>query len=245
MATKLDLTGAPSKGRLMPQGASIGVISASVTAMRSHGELQTWFDPVSGAALQSRRIGSGRDSRMKTHRFLQTGVWRERRTPDASTQTTAPETWPLRSAAQLSYPPDVKREPVITPLMLLSRASALALRTKPGKLDYIVLTDTQVYRVVLESRPDTVMQANVQLEPGANGAGIHGERTVRRVDVRPHLLGEAPEEEPFSLMELEGETALMIDRETGIPLQIQGRWMRVGTVTVPLTRARLRSGCQP
>jgi hypothetical protein len=108
-----------------------------------------------------------------------------------------------------------------------------------------VLTDTQVYRVVLESRPDTVMQANVQLEPGANGAGIHGERTVRRVDVRPHLLGEAPEEEPFSLMELEGETALMIDRETGLPLQIQGRWMRVGTVTVPLTRARLRSGCRP
>jgi hypothetical protein len=239
------LTQPPGKNALQPRGASVGVISVALSAMRSQGEQKVWFDPVSGAALQSRRLGQGRDSRLKVHRFLQSGVWRERRSPDENSPDTAPDAWPLRSSAAIAYPADAERHPVIAPLMLLARASTLALRAQPGKLDEIVLGDTRIHRVVLESREESTIEVNLRVQTGDRMEQLSGRRLARRVDLRPHLLGEGGEEEMFSLLELEGETTLTIDRATGLPLQIEGQWMRVGAVTVTLTQAKLREGCQP
>lgn len=228
---------------LLPGGKSVGLLEAELSAMRSRGELQIWFDPVSGAALQSRRVGFGKDSRLKSHRFLAGAVRRERRAPDTADASGTPETWPLKSASEIALPPDVDGRAVITPLMLLSRAAALAMRPQAGKVDYVVFTDTQAYRVMLESRSEETLNARSSLDRGHGPEAINGTRTVRRVDLRPHLLGDNAEEEPFSLLELEGETALMIDRKTGLPLQIRGNWLRVGTVTVNLASARLRGNC--
>lgn len=228
---------------LLPGGESVGLLEAELNAMRSRGELQTWFDPISGVALQSRRVGFGKDSRLKSHRFLAGAVRRERRAPDAADASGTPETWPLTSASEIALPPDVGGRAVITPLMLLSRAAALGMRPKTGKVDYVVFTDTQAYRVMLESRNEETINTSFSLDRGRGPEAINGSRTVRRVDLRPHLLGDKAEEEPFSLLELEGETALMIDRETGLPLQIRGNWLRVGKVTVNLASARLRGQC--
>ena len=228
---------------LLPGGESVGLLKAEFSAMRSRGELQIWFDPISGSALQSRRVGFGKESRLKSHRFLAGAVRRERRAPDAADALGTPETWPLKSASEIPLPPDVDGSAVITPLMLLSRAAALAMRPQPGKVDEVVFTDTQAYRVVLESRGEEAMNARFSLDRGHGQEAVNGMRSVRRVDLRPHLLGDKAEEEPFSLLELEGETALMIDRATGLPMQIRGNWLRVGTVTVNLSSARLRSNC--
>ena len=70
-----------------------------------------------------------------------------------------------------------------------------------------------------------------------------GKRAVRRVDLRPHPVGSMDGNEAFSLLELEGEVALLIDLETGLPLRITGEWMRVGSVAVTLTQASLRGEC--
>jgi hypothetical protein len=233
------------KNALQPQGQSVGVISVEFSAMRSQGEQQLWIDPVTGAALQSRRIGHGRDSRLKLHRFLRSGVWRERRSPDETSPPSSPDTWPLRSATEITYPPEAQSHPVIAPLMLLARASSLALRARPGKLDEIVLGDTRLHRVVLESREDASAQVNLTVRTGAKEEQLSGTRAVRRVDLRPHLLGDGEDDEAFSLLELEGETTLTIDRATGLPLRIEGQWMRVGAVAVTLTQATISGGCRP
>jgi len=68
-------------------------------------------------------------------------------------------------------------------------------------------------------------------------------RTAQRVSVMPRLLGNADEKEPFSLLELTGDLAIFIDVETGLPLRIQGTWLRVGTVPADLARAEMVPGC--
>jgi hypothetical protein len=234
----------PERTYLQPGGDSVSVISARFRAMRSHGELQVWIDPQRGTALQSRRTGYGRDSRLKTHRFLQGAVWRERRSPDANAEDASPEVWPLRSATLVSYPPEAGRNPVITPLMLLERASSLARRPQTGKVDHFVLVDTGLYRVMLESREQETLDAEFSLQTRAGARVVSGTRAVRRVDLRPHPVGSVEGNEAFSLLELEGEVALLIDLETGLPLRITGGWMRVGSVAVTLTQASLRDGCR-
>ena len=228
---------------LQPRGATVGLLEASLSAMKSAGEQQIWFEPSSGQVLQIRRVGHGRDSRIKLHRVMKDGVWRERRSPEKGQDGSAPETWPLRSAGMIPYPAEVGRSAVIAPLLLLQRASSLATRPTPGKLDFPVMGDTRLHRVVLESRPDSTLDADVRIERDGRVEQLSGTRTVRHVDLRPHLLGKDGEDEAFSLLELEGETSITIDIATGLPLQVTGEWLRVGSIPVTLRRARLAGHC--
>ena len=238
------LEGPAGHAFLRPRSREIALIRTRFEAMRSHGQLDTWFEPSSGAALQARRLGFGRDSRLKSWRFLAGSVWRERRAPaEGGTPGSEPRDWELRSAGLVNYPVSTRGNPVITPIMLIAEAAALALQEAPGKTTRWVFTDTQLYRVVLESRPDDTLEARFTLERGGERKEQSGERPVRRVDIRPHLQGDAPEEEAFTLLELDGELAIFVDRQLGLPLRIQGTWMTVGVIPVDLSSARLRAGC--
>ena len=118
------------------------------------------------------------------------------------------------------------------------------MRDTPGKATRWVFTDAQLYRVVLHSRPDEALDLSFTLTRGEESRAHSGERTVRRVDIRPHLQGDAPEDEPFTLLELDGEIAVFVDRETGLPARIQGTWMKVGVVPVDLAAATVDAGCK-
>ena len=72
---------------------------------------------------------------------------------------------------------------------------------------------------------------------------VRGPRVARRVAVVPRLLGDDPEKDPFSLLELTGDLAIYIDAETALPLRVQGSWLRVGSVPAELARAELEPGC--
>lgn len=229
---------------LQPRSGTVGLVRTRFEAMRSHGELDTWFDPATGAALQARRLGHGRDSRLKTWRFLSGGVWRERRAPPEGGAASAdPATWELRSAALVHYPVPVQDKPVITPIMLIAEAAALAMQAQPAKATRWVFTDAQLYRVVLQSRADDSLDVSFTLSRAQETRTQSGERTVRRVDIRAHLEGDGPEEEPFTVLELDGEIAVFVDRESGLPVRIQGTWMKVGVVPVDLAAATVSAGC--
>ena len=78
---------APQQGEaLQPRGPQVGKIHATFEAMSNTGELDTWFDPQTLGVLQTRRLSQGKNSRLKTHRFLGNGVWRERLEPADANQ---------------------------------------------------------------------------------------------------------------------------------------------------------------
>jgi hypothetical protein len=193
--------------------------------------------------LQTRRLSQGKNSRLKTHRFLTNGVWRERLEPADANQARDTEKWTSRTAALVTYPSHAGvGAPVITPVMLVAAASELV--RAGGKVsDQLVFTDTQLYHVRLATSPADSIDISFRLVVDGKERNVHEMRQSQRVAVMPRLLGTAEEKEAFSLLELTGDLAIFIDTENGLPLRIQGSWLRVGTVPADLTRAELAPGC--
>jgi hypothetical protein len=235
---------APAKGEaLQPRGPQVGKIHATFEAMSNAGELDTWFDPQTLAVLQTRRLSQGKNSRLKTHRFLGNGVWRERLEPADGTRTRDTATWNTHAAALIPYPshPDAGA-PVLTPVMLVARAAELV-RAGRKASDQLVFTDTQLYQVRLVAAPADGIDMSFRLVADGKERRVREMRPAQRVAVMPRLLGNAQEKEAFSLLELTGDLAIFIDTGSGLPLRIQGTWLRVGTVPADLTRAELLPGC--
>ena len=124
----------------------------------------------------------------------------------------------------------------------LARASELV-RARRKVSDQLVFTDTQLYHVRLATAPPDGVDMSFRLIADGHQRHVREIRTAQRVSVMPRLLGNADEKEPFSLLELTGDLAIFIDVETGLPLRIQGTWLRVGTVPVDLARAEMVPGC--
>jgi len=229
--------------RLQPAPSPLSRAHVSFKAMLSTGELDTWYAAETLAAYQSTRVSHGKESRAKIHRFLRTGVWRERRDPTAKPPQANLAQWNIRSAKLIPYPQDHQpNAAVLTPLLLLQRASELVSRNGESS-EHLVFSDTQLYRVRLVAAPRENVEVNFRIEHGKNRQQLREARAARRVSLVPILLGQEAEDEPFSLLELSGDLALFIDTESGLPLRIQGTWLRVGTVPVNLTRAKLDDGC--
>lgn len=229
----------------VPGAERVGTLRASFEAMRSLGELQIWYDLQTGGLLQAQRIGHGSQSRMKVYRLVDTGVWRERRAPDKRAEDADPSGWPLRSRGLLSYPDGLRPEssPLLIPEMLIERAATLAQNDRSPVSMHLVLNDTQFYRASLRLEGRERIDADFRLDSPEGKSRIKGKRDVRRVRVEPRVLGEEPERDAFTLMELSGDLDVYVDEATGLPLRIQGRLMRFGTIPVALLRAEIAADC--
>ncbi len=235
---------APQQGEaLQPRGEQVGKIHATFEAMSNTGELDTWFDPQTLGVLQTRRLSQGKNSRLKTHRFLDNGVWRERLEPADANQARDETKWTSRSAALIPYPAHADTgAPVLTPVMLVARAAELV-RAGRKASDQLVFTDTQLYHVRLATAPPDSIDISFRLVVDGKERRVREMRKAQRVAVMPRLLGTAEEKEAFSLLELTGDLAIFIDTESGLPLRIQGTWLRAGTVPADLAHAELAPGC--
>jgi len=243
-AAQGQLYGAHDGTPLTPSAGAVALIHGRFHAIGNTGELQTWYDPSSMAALQTRRLSRGKNSRLKTLRFLDDGVWRERFEPASSADLDDPGRWRRQSGVRITYPVARNGEAVLTPVMLFQRAAELV-ATDLKVREQLVFTDTQLYRVTLRAAPAGPIEADVSVVEGSEARSISGERLARRVAVLPALLGDSPEKEPFTLLELGGEISVFIDVESRLPLRVQGNWLQVGTITAELARAELRANCTP
>lgn len=236
-----ELQGAGTMPVLAATSSVIGKIHVTFNAARSQGELDTWFDPGNGAALQSLRTSQGSDRRQKLYRFASDSVWRERREP-----ASASSGWIPTNSRQIEYPVTVSADgPVITPLMLIDHAARLVRDAQSTSSTHLVFTDTQLYRVTLELAPEQELAAKFTLVENGQNTRVNESRVARRVSINARLLGTEPEQDRFSLLELSGELAIYIDVRTAIPLRIQGSITRFGAVPVAITRAVLERDCQP
>ncbi|MBP8924438.1 MAG: hypothetical protein KBG75_01135 [Pseudomonadales bacterium] len=238
-----ELQSAPAMSVLVPAASSVGQIHVSFEAVRSQGELDTWFDPGTGAALQSVRTSQGRDSRQKLHRFTSNGVWRERREAAPASMGIG-SGWTPTTSKQIEYPIKISvDDPVITPLMLIEHAARLVRDGQKTVSQHLVFTDTQLYRVTLELAPEQKLAAKFTLVQDTQSTRVNEPRTARRVSINAQLLGEEAENDVFSLLELSGELAIYIDVRTGVPLRIEGTATGLGTVPVTISKAVLARDC--
>jgi hypothetical protein len=239
-AAAAQLQAVPGDVAPLQPGASTALLHARFDAMMSHGELRLWYDSDTNQLLQMLRTGSGRESRRKLHRFLPEAVWRERRAPADPATTAPPQDWPVRSRTLIPRPAG---SATLAPLQLIAEAARFAATPGAAEPVFTVLSDTHFYRVRLQSLGERAIAAGVLVQTAGGTRRIDGERSVRRIGLAYELLDGAPGEDPLRLLELEGDLQVAIDVESGLPLRVQGTWMRVGTVPVNLVRARLAADC--
>jgi len=242
--TELPKDMPPRKAQL-PISHDLKKITASFAAMRSKGEQQIWYDPNRTQVLQLHRtsIGSSR-SRAKLYRFLTDGVYRERREPLEGSKDDL-QSWTITSRQVVDYPQDrAKGLPVLNSSMLLGEAASMA-DANEARRTVLAFTDTQLFRVQLESRGIETYKAKFIINQDGEQQRIKGKRKVMRIGIEASLLGDDEEDKPFTLLELSGDLSILIDLEYGLPILVEGSWYRIGTIPAALEQASLLASTTP
>lgn len=222
---------------LRAAGTELTRIDVGFEAMRSRGELAIWLDPATSRVLLSERLSRGSDSRLKTHRFLEHGVLRTRREADGRTSGGDPSKWRISSRGVIDYPVDVGAEDgVLSPIVLLGAAVEMAVEGR-AKSEHLVFADTQLYRVALTDEGTEPVELRFSVSENGHETGVDERVQAHRISLHPELLGSASEDEAFSLLELGGKLAIMVDPSRALPVEVRGSWFRVGTVAAALKRA--------
>lgn len=223
---------------LQPTDAELTRIDVGFEAMRSRGELVTWLDPAASRVLLSQRLSRGRDSRLKTYRFLEQGVFRTRREAHGRTSGGDPSKWRISSRGVIDYPVTVGAEHgVLSPIVLLGSAVEMATAARVQS-EHLVFTDTQLYRVTLTDEGPETVELRFSVTEDDKETAVEQRVQAHRIALNPEFLGSSPEEEAFSLLELSGNLAILVDRSRGLPVEVRGTWLRAGTVSASLKHAR-------
>jgi hypothetical protein len=230
----------PPQGKPLPAtGNSVRRIHVDLSALNSSGGMDIWYNVESSQVLQVERIGHGRESRMKLHRFMSGGVWRERLTP-----TSDPQQWASGKRELLPYPANrPAKAPVLVPIMLLERAAHQARTSAARAPGYLVFTDRQLYDVTLQSRGVHSLAVDYQLKEGGRKRRIEQTVKVMQIELQPKLLGDQPEDDPFTLFELGGNLTIYVDLDRFLPVRIQGSRFGFGSIPANLTSATLAGKC--
>lgn len=199
------------------------------------------LDAQSGATQFRWRLSRGRDSRVKIHEYLDTGIARERREPPSSDPGASPADWPPTHEMEVALPPEAKGKHIVATHALLVLLPTLI--ANPGSAeDYIVHTDLNFFRLEASLSDKTVVIDNALT---LNGERSEEERHSRVLTLRMTPLPGNPEEPDIMLMGMSGKIHVFIDSDTGLPLRLRGDAPRIGRAELNLIEASTRSSRDP
>ena len=192
--------------------------------------------PGSGSLLQRSRLTSGKNTRLKEYHYAAEKVSRIRREPDSS-QDSPPARWPVSSRRDISCPA-FEEGAVLTsmPALLLVAATVVE---KPGHVATVyVHGDLNFYRV----RLGVVGEEQVEVDYSLAGKQqrVNGRRTAIVVGLQVDPVGPRQDDPEFSLLGLEDQVSILLDKQTRLPLQLRGRAPRIGETSISLVAADIR-----
>lgn len=190
------------------------------------------------------RLSRGRDQRLKTHRYLDNGILRERREPAAGdgeeSLSSRDGGWVSSGVIRVPLPQAARSRTLLTPHALLLLVPSLL--EDPARADnYLVHTDLNFFSIAVAVMPEDRTRADFRLD----GDKIDGKRRTRAVRLRLRPLPGNPEAPDFELMGLSGDITIRIDEATGLPLQLRGEAPRIGGAELNLVEAHTRPIPQP
>lgn len=194
-------------------------------------ELTLELCPVDGRSLERTSLSQGRKSqRLKRWQFLPSHILRQRREPGADAGL-PPAEWPLTSSREIPYPEAAQDPAVADPYALLILAQRLA-ASGATSAQALVNTDFNFYRVTLARADGPAVEAAYRVLP--EGGTVTGVRDTVAVTLQAAPVGSVHGEPDFSLLGLSGEITLLLDRESGLPLQVRGIAPRLGEAHIDL-----------
>jgi len=190
----------------------------------------------SGRLLQRSRLTSGKDTRLKEYRYAAEDLVRIRREPDSSRDSPSTQ-WPVTSRRDIPYP-ELEEDAVLTSMPALLLVAGSVLET-PGQVATVyVHGDFNFYRV----RLSVVGEEQVEVDYSLVGREqrMKGRRTAMIVGLQVDPVGTPRGEPEFSLLGLDGQVSILLDEQSGLPLQVRGRAPRIGETYINLVAADIR-----
>ena len=199
--------------------------------------------PGDAASLGRWRLSRGRDQRLKTHRYLDESILRERREPaaadaggDRAAFKAADGGWVSSGVTRINLPAAAEGRTVITPHALFLLLPILLEDPSRGD-DYLVHTDLNFYRLTARLGERDRIDTHFRLDD----RDVEGRRRARVLHLRADALPGNPEGRDFELMGLSGPLLFLVDDATGLPLRVHGEAPRIGSAELNLVEAQSRA----
>ena len=212
---------------------AVWVLQVEESIARNRAQETQLMTPGSGYLLQRNRLSSGKNTRNKEYDYAGEKLVRTRREPGRSSDL-PPAQWPVTSRKEIPYPA-LEEGAVLTsmPALLLLAGNVVDATDQAATL--YVHGDVNFYRVRLSVVGEEQLEVNYSL--GGGDQQIKGERTAHVVSLQVEPVGKQRDDPEFSLLGLEGQVSILLDKQSRLPLQVRGRAPRIGETYINLVAA--------
>ncbi len=194
------------------------------------------FNPDSREVQQRVRLSRGKDRRLKSYKYQEDSVLRERKDPEGNHSLPLAD-WPVSSSRTIKFPASSSGSIVTDTYMLLLLASDLQQQGPDATQEVIVHTDLNFFRVRMKSGNGIPIDVHYKT---SGGEVIKGRRETVAVSLQVEPEGELAEDRDFNFLGLESDIIVLFDQLTGVPLQIRGNAPRIGATEINLGEVTLR-----
>ena len=240
--SELDVAFIPS-----PKGAPVAmtefgalVIDTNISVKSIFGAVKlgkkAWFDPVSLSAMQYVRERRGFKDSEKTYRFTDKGVHRVAKTPiDKNETIQLPEKW--SSSYEEFYPYDSEKKDcanITAPISIIYLISALKVSDFEKPVTICVFNKKETVYLDIQKKPSEVLHVNHIEEKGEKI--IHKDTSILAevLSLEARSISSGLVIDDFTLVGLQGDLRIYIDRESQTPVQLRGNYKNFGEIKLNL-----------
>ena len=220
---------------LQPYGPKVWRLDVANSINGNTESISSWLDPQNLRAYQRTRQSKGKQQRLKLYRYLQQGVWRERREYSGSDASGSPMQWPTTSKGTYKQPQAMPGNArLLSPYSLLLLASSAELNKIGDSVKRYVYTDLDFLQASLTLSGTETITINYSEDSQSQS----GEVEALVLDLATQPISGADQQDPFSLMGLSGNIQILLHPQSRLPVQIRGKAPRVGDFSLQLSGAQ-------
>ena len=252
LVVKIELM-SPSKSELdgafipSPKGAPVAmtefgalVIDTNIFVKSIFGRIElrkkAWFNPVSVSTMQYVRERRGFKDSEKTYRFTDKGVHRVARTPiDKNEIMQPPEKW--SASYEEFYPYDSEKKDcanITAPISIIYLISALKVSDFEKPVTICVFNKKETVYLDIQKQPSEALQVS-HIEAKDDKA-IHKNTSILAevLSLKARSISSGQPIDNFTLVGLQGNLRIYIDRESQTPVQLRGDYKSFGEIKLNL-----------
>lgn len=243
-AASLPATAPSPPGALHPSTLQLGTLTMDSAfrlsrffERRRHAVL--WFDPVNHAALLGTRETTGIGAGYRVSRYATHGVQVEKAAPaSGERKSAAASTWPLTERGFTAYGAAADACTAVTEATALLLMDPERLGERASGRGVCVISRKQLLQPEVSAPEERALSAGYRLH-SVDGAvsEVSTSRVIRYTVRLVPLAGGEGDVEDGHFLGFEGEIALEMDPETGIPVRLHGRAPLLGKVDFRLREA--------
>lgn len=195
-----------------------------------------WFDPVTLSAMQYVRQRRGIEDSKKTYRFTDKGVFRVVKKPiDKNEIAQPPEEW--SASTEKFYPYDSEKKDCVNitaPIPVIYLISALKISDFEKPVTICVFSKKKTVYLDIQKEPSEVFQLNhIEIK---GGKAIYKNTSILAdvFSLKARSISSSQAIDNFTLVGLQGNLRIYIDRESRTPVQLRGDYKGFGEIKLNL-----------